>query len=706
MTQLDIALNYARNGIKIFPCTQQKRPAVRGGDGFKDATNDIEQVREWWEKYPNALVGAPNDQFVVIDVDVDGLCATNKLLVETAVNALKANGIVTPDCLEVTTKSGGTHFYFKKNENVTRHIYSLPSIDLLSDGGYVILPDQRVYKCKTSNTPWDAMATLPAFDHVAFWDLASSMEEVTKTSKKLKKESKGSCKTAYRKTAKKKDKETRDLTSIPTPKNGEEILTTEEVDEPRKNSINYKTGEIEFEQTPDMYNGVSEEKKKTDFVVEFDDNNRLILDRPIDTSVINALFHDTRVQTRLGRMMGLNVPRVGDTSLQRSIIPTHVDNKPSMGVRWSGDRTHIIVRDFSNHFSDKYKQVDYNIVRLYATCKYKALVPRMKSPEFTIWFMRMLDEAGIINCTEFVKSYGYTYQERNLSPSEIKVAEGLLYLDALKEMYDGYCGTTTYSDKFCAAWCGIDPSTGNRAKNKLVELGFAKVEGMFDCSGGTRTDGFFETRLLSVRTTKMNLKSAFQLRDECKQNAEKEEEEKMAEQQRLVTSLEMRVSQEGYQKIMNFAIDHGFEDKVPERRNMFINLGGCYGIHEIKEPETNMNTFFMGDLRIDRVTAMQGDGEVLILAGESPSIMEFASSIQRDNELYKKDQYTDEPLIGIVICNDFKPEDVKTDFVSLEARLKEYLGGVVSFEDVNIRYESSENMFKYIYDGREVDLGE
>ena len=711
MAQIDIALNYAKNGIKVFPCSQQKRPAVKGGDGFKDATADIEQVREWWTQYPDALIGSPNDQFVVIDVDVAGLCATNKLLVDTAVSALKEQGIVTSDCLEVTTKSGGTHFYFKKNENVTRHIYSLPSIDLLSSGGYVILPDQKVYKCKTSKTPWDAMSSLPVFDHDAFWSLASSMEEVTKTSKKLKKESKGEVgKTAYRKVAKKKDKETRDLTSIPTAKNGEDMLTQEEVDEtnpPVKNSINYKTGEIEFEQTPDMYNGVSADKKKSEFVVKFDENNRLILDREIDTDVINALFHDHRVQTRLGRMMGLQVPNVGDTSLQRSIIPTHVDRKPSMGIRWSGDRTHIIIRDFSNHFADKYRQVDYNIVRLYATCRYKALVPRMKSPEFTIWFMRMLDEAGIINCTDLMKSYGYTYHERNLSPSEIKVAEGLLLLDALKSMYKGYCGTTTYSDKFCAAWCGVDASTGNRAKEKLVELGFAKVEGMYDCSGGRRTDGFFETKLLSVRTTKMNLKSAFQLKKEReeKEAKAKEEKEQMAEQQRMVTSIEMPVSQESYQKIMNFAIDHGFEDKVPDRKNMFINLGGCYGIHEITKPTADMTTYYMGDLRIDRVSAMvNGGGEILILAGESPSIEELAYKLQKDNEFSGKEQYTDEPLIGIVICNDFKPDEVDGDIDMLEVKLKEYLGGAVAFEEVTSRYESSENMFNFIYDGREVEL--
>ena len=77
VSQIDIALKYAERGIKIFPCTQQKRPAIRGGDGFHDATDDIDTIRAWWEKYPNALIGAPNNQFVVIDVDGSGLCVVN-----------------------------------------------------------------------------------------------------------------------------------------------------------------------------------------------------------------------------------------------------------------------------------------------------------------------------------------------------------------------------------------------------------------------------------------------------------------------------------------------------------------------------------------------------------------------------------------------------------------------------------------------------
>jgi hypothetical protein len=52
------ALTYATQlGIPIFPCGRNKAPLTK--KGFKDATTDPEQILEWWEKYPDAMIGMP-----------------------------------------------------------------------------------------------------------------------------------------------------------------------------------------------------------------------------------------------------------------------------------------------------------------------------------------------------------------------------------------------------------------------------------------------------------------------------------------------------------------------------------------------------------------------------------------------------------------------------------------------------------------------
>ena len=53
---LAAALDDARRGIPVFPChPADKRPLTR--NGFKDATTDEQQIRAWWQQWPDALIG-------------------------------------------------------------------------------------------------------------------------------------------------------------------------------------------------------------------------------------------------------------------------------------------------------------------------------------------------------------------------------------------------------------------------------------------------------------------------------------------------------------------------------------------------------------------------------------------------------------------------------------------------------------------------
>jgi hypothetical protein len=92
----------------------------------------------------------------------------------------------------------------------------------------------------------------------------------------------------------------------------------------------------------------------------------------------------------------------------------------------------------------------------------------------------------------------YSVPANTTSGSIHKVAEGFLLLHNIKRFYEGYDGTSVFSDKFAAAWCGVSPLTANRAKKEIVREGYVDVVGICDCSGGSRTDGFFNSNIYKV----------------------------------------------------------------------------------------------------------------------------------------------------------------------------------------------------------------
>jgi Bifunctional DNA primase/polymerase, N-terminal len=66
------ACRYGTRGIPVFPCIEAgekaKSPYTRYG--FKDATTDLDQIIDWWTRWPNAMIGrpVPLDQ-ICLDID-------------------------------------------------------------------------------------------------------------------------------------------------------------------------------------------------------------------------------------------------------------------------------------------------------------------------------------------------------------------------------------------------------------------------------------------------------------------------------------------------------------------------------------------------------------------------------------------------------------------------------------------------------------
>ena len=147
------ALNWAGRGYPIFPC-KNKKPLTL--NGFKNATTDEEQIRKWWAKHPNALIGMPTGRRHVLDIDFKP---------DEGVDGYKAipNWESLSPCI-VKTPSGGAHLYFKSSGTVPCSTCVIaPGIDTKGEGGYVIVPPSRNAAGKYSFLKGDLADDLPAF---------------------------------------------------------------------------------------------------------------------------------------------------------------------------------------------------------------------------------------------------------------------------------------------------------------------------------------------------------------------------------------------------------------------------------------------------------------------------------------------------------------------------------------------------------------
>lgn len=154
-TILDWALEYAAKGWHVFPlhaakveegkatcscgsasCTDQgKHP--RGRRGLKEASNDQEKIKEWfdWNAPPSniGIVTGKVSGITVIDIDT----GEGKKGAETWAELIKEEG--EPETLIARTGSGGMHLLFKYNSALKTSSNTLGSgIDVRNDGGYIV----------------------------------------------------------------------------------------------------------------------------------------------------------------------------------------------------------------------------------------------------------------------------------------------------------------------------------------------------------------------------------------------------------------------------------------------------------------------------------------------------------------------------------------------------------------------------------------
>ena len=132
MKLIDAALYYAARGYPVFPCVPgYKRPATE--NGYKDATTDPVEIREWWTANPNANIGIATEGMLVVDVDV-----------KKGPNAWFEEYSDQLDSIAVSeTAHGGRHYLFRQPNgrpyrNTTSRIAS--DVDTRATGGYIVAP--------------------------------------------------------------------------------------------------------------------------------------------------------------------------------------------------------------------------------------------------------------------------------------------------------------------------------------------------------------------------------------------------------------------------------------------------------------------------------------------------------------------------------------------------------------------------------------
>jgi hypothetical protein len=139
----------------VFPCRPREEQIVRDGkpvtlkikspltdSGFHDASSNEDQIRAWWKRWPDALVGVPTGsdaRLVVIDWDPGKHADTTGEWIQNNAEALLSARI------HVTTR-GGRHYLFRaalgqRYQSGTDLVLAgakRPGIDLRAEGGYII----------------------------------------------------------------------------------------------------------------------------------------------------------------------------------------------------------------------------------------------------------------------------------------------------------------------------------------------------------------------------------------------------------------------------------------------------------------------------------------------------------------------------------------------------------------------------------------
>ena len=142
------AVKYAAEGIPVFPVKPlDKMPLTP--HGVDDATTALEQIDQWWDRWPDANIATPTGVTVAVDIDIDTSEGINGL---TTARELE---LLFPPTLMQRTPRGGWHLLYRHPTRgmpmhntqkaiwIDGHKVKAPGIDIRGVGGYILVSPSR-----------------------------------------------------------------------------------------------------------------------------------------------------------------------------------------------------------------------------------------------------------------------------------------------------------------------------------------------------------------------------------------------------------------------------------------------------------------------------------------------------------------------------------------------------------------------------------
>jgi len=159
-----LAINLARNlGYHVFPLGANKkprRPERQGGQGWKDATADPNQIRWLWRHWPGPLIGVATGISGIDLLDIDIKHAAACAWWHTNLPRL-------PATRTYRSGGGGLHLHYKHTEGVRNSEGKLArGVDVRGTGGYLVHWYAAGCECLDHSVPavwpdWLLAALLP-----------------------------------------------------------------------------------------------------------------------------------------------------------------------------------------------------------------------------------------------------------------------------------------------------------------------------------------------------------------------------------------------------------------------------------------------------------------------------------------------------------------------------------------------------------------
>lgn len=136
---IDHAIAYAQRGWPVFPIERRgKRPLTQ--TGCKAASRSVDQIIEWWTRWPHANVGIATGRgagLLVVDLDgPEGLANWLELVARHGGDNWRT--------LAYRTGSGGMHLLYQDHTALPSSASKLADkIDTRGEGGYIVAPPSR-----------------------------------------------------------------------------------------------------------------------------------------------------------------------------------------------------------------------------------------------------------------------------------------------------------------------------------------------------------------------------------------------------------------------------------------------------------------------------------------------------------------------------------------------------------------------------------